>query len=137
MEKNILPGKNGFSLVELIVVIVVIGILAAIAIPNYGKAKERALVKEAISNLKIVDAAEKIYYVEHAVYASCADTGTCNDMLHLQLDNTNWDYQILTNDSGYVAMADRTLETGAFKDCQYRMTTGVDEPYPFVPADCP
>jgi general secretion pathway protein G len=50
--------RPAFTLLEFLVVIIIIGILAALALPNFGKAKEHALGKEAIANLKLMAAAE-------------------------------------------------------------------------------
>ncbi len=60
---------KGFTLIELLVVVLIIAVLAAIALPQYQKAVERSRAMEAISAIKAVYDANKIYYMTHGVYA--------------------------------------------------------------------
>jgi len=57
--------KTAFTLVELIVVVIIIGILATIAIPQYLRAVERAKFGKVRSNLKVLSQAEKMYIADH------------------------------------------------------------------------
>ena len=89
-------GKS-YSLIELIVVIVIIGILAGIAIPSYYRAREAALGKEAIANLKLITAAVRNYHLKYSSYPECdCDTLSCdcNTILMLHLDPRNWTYEV-------------------------------------------
>ncbi len=56
-------NKDGFTLIELLVVVLIIGILAAIAVPQYQKAVEKSRASEAITLLKSVADAAKMYYL--------------------------------------------------------------------------
>jgi len=62
--------KEGFSLVELIVVVAVIGILAAIAIPTYLGIQKKSARSEAKSNLQAISLALEGYMAENNNYGS-------------------------------------------------------------------
>ncbi len=60
--------KNGFTLVELMVVIVIVGVLAAIAVPQFGNAIARARAAEVPVNLNKISIAQENYFVETRTY---------------------------------------------------------------------
>lgn len=63
--------RKGFTLVELMIVVAVIGLLAALAIPNYIRFQARAKQAEVKGNLKAAFTCERAYYQEHSTYTSC------------------------------------------------------------------
>ncbi len=62
--------RKGFTLIELMIVVAIIGILAAIAIPNFLKFQARSKQSEASTNLKAGYTAQKAYYQEKDTYSA-------------------------------------------------------------------
>jgi type IV pilus assembly protein PilA len=63
-------AQKGFTLIELMIVVAIIGILAAIAIPNFIKFQARSKQSEAKANLKAIFTAQKAYFQEKDKYSS-------------------------------------------------------------------
>lgn len=57
--------KSGFTLVEIMIVVAIIGLLAAIAIPNFVKARTTAQKNACIANLKQIDGANQQWALEN------------------------------------------------------------------------
>lgn len=73
MKKKVYDVKNsklGFTLLELLVVVLIIGILAAIALPQYRKAVGKAELAQVISAVKVINNAQDRYYLVNNEYAS-------------------------------------------------------------------
>lgn len=61
-------GRGGFTLIELVVVIIIIGLLAAFAVPRLSSARGRAFSSTLESDLRNLAVAEEAYYYEHGSY---------------------------------------------------------------------
>ena len=93
--------KAGFSLLELVVVIIILSVFATLAIRHYAAARENALDKEAISNLKLLNAAQKSYFLDIGTYfpsaGSTSNIGAINSAFKLLIPasaNRYWNYQV-------------------------------------------
>jgi type IV pilus assembly protein PilA len=70
-----LKGQKGFTLIELMIVVAIIGILAAIAIPNFLRYQAKSRQSEAKTNLGAIFVAETAYLSEASRYGSFSEIG--------------------------------------------------------------
>ena len=70
LTKYINKDDRGFTLIELMIVIAIIGILAAIAIPQFSAYRTRSYNSAANADIRNAATAQEAYYVDHQSYAS-------------------------------------------------------------------
>jgi len=120
--------KKGFTLIEVIVVAIIIGIMAMIAMPAYQVAREHTLGNEARANIRLVAAAERIYSMElGGVYPSNtteSNPAAILSNLRVDLKETNWDYSVTGAGGSYTVTADRNA--GPWSNCVYQNVDGAD-----------
>jgi type IV pilus assembly protein PilA len=140
MIKNFRKSEKGFTLIELMIVVAIIGILAAIAIPNFIRFQLKSKSSEGKVNLAAIRTAEEGYRAEFGTYvaaaASPAAPGTSVKVTFVDVGTTpanfntlGWapegkvyfSYAVATDAPGFFATAvadidgDATLQTWGYK----------------------
>jgi prepilin-type N-terminal cleavage/methylation domain-containing protein len=75
IKKGVNPVKKGFTLIELLIVVAIIAILAAIAVPNFLEAQVRAKVSRVRSDQRSLATAIESYYVDNNTYPLASRAG--------------------------------------------------------------
>ena len=96
------PG--GFSIIELLIVVIVIAVLAAIALPKYNKAVDETHKREAKTTLEIIRSAEaaykidnnkKKYYAVTTLAENNSEADEARSVLNIDIyDNDDWEYSV-------------------------------------------
>lgn len=60
-----LSRRSAFTLVEIMIVVAIIGLLAAVAVPNLVKARKSAQKQACINNLKTIEGAKEVWALEN------------------------------------------------------------------------
>lgn len=133
-------GEEGFTLIELMVVVLIIAILIAIAIPTFLGAKSRAEDKQPQSNLRNGITAAKTVYADHQDYTEATSAALTQVEPSLTFQDANTastepkQVSVLTPDASTVVMASlsksgtcwvaKDVQTAGTAGTQYGKVTG-------------
>jgi len=141
--------EKGFTLIELIIVVIIIGVLAAIAGPMMQGNVDKAKKSEAIAALGAIRTAERCYYVENGEYTIVANTSWDNGNLAAYIRATDINGRYFSsncydvfNNSGYIAgctpaysgKSDSNTLGNMFMYIENGQIEGYTERQPYAPA---
>ena len=97
--------RKAVTLMEILLVVVLVGIIAAFGIPSYTKSIERADAREAADNLRMIASAMELYRTEEGGYpVGLPQVVNINTVLNLNIIEQNMDYNCTTA-AGYTCTA--------------------------------
>ena len=65
MKTRFLKSRQGFTLVEIMIVVAIIALLASIAVPGFLRARKRSQASRIINDLRLIDSALDLYAIEN------------------------------------------------------------------------
>jgi prepilin-type N-terminal cleavage/methylation domain-containing protein len=123
LSSKFIGSSKGFSLLELIVVVAIIGILSAIGIPTYQGYMQKGRDTDAQMALRSISAAQERFKLVYGVYCGSSSTPICNshetivtNLLSSVNINTKYYNFSVTSDGavGFVARADSITDASYF-----------------------
>ncbi len=113
--------ERGFTLIELLVTIVIVGILAAIAVPRLGQTSDRAIVAQMQADLDQLRSAQELYYQTNTmVYA-----GDIADLVAADLFQPTVGVTIVINSADATSWAASASHTASPVTCDFDAAVGV------------
>lgn len=107
MRRRLPP--RGFTLMEVLVAVAVVGALATVAVLSYMRAAELARSTEAVENLGAIRTGEFVHRVEHGAFVEAIDLPAINAQFDLGLTARYFSYEVADADAGgFLAVATRT-----------------------------
>jgi prepilin-type N-terminal cleavage/methylation domain-containing protein len=93
--------QKGFTLIKLLIVVVIIGILAAVTTPKTNNTKQRAARSAGYADMRNLAAAQQGFFADSSRYAAIADTGTGPGKMKFTPSNGNTALTLVATGTGW------------------------------------
>ena len=103
--------NHGFTLLELLTVVTIIGILTAVAVPQYDSYRKRGFDVRAQSDLRNLAIAEEAYFLDFEEYLACAGP-SCTELPGIAAISEGVQIQSSLSEDGFIATAIHEKGTG-------------------------
>src|SRR4026209_2686700 len=114
-------NRKGFTMIELLIVVVIIGILAAIAIPKFAATKDKAKLASVKTDVRNIETSQEAYFSDYATYA--ADWAALQAKTNASLSSGN-SASVAGVASGFTATVNNTSITTGFTKCTVQIGAG-------------
>ena len=118
--------KEGFTLVEVLITVVILAVLAGVVTPGFSKSKAKAEADQAVAYLRTIRTAERMYYAKWGNYTQAiADTAGIKTHLSAETKTKGYAFSVTPTASGFTATAtgsDGTISLD--QDDQWSGTSG-------------
>lgn len=112
--------RRGFTIVELLVVILIIGILVSIAIPRYSSTRDRALLASVRADVRNAETSEEAYFVDAGHYASLTELQTYTNYNTAHGNSVT----VTAAPSGYTVSANNSAISAGITSCEVQVGAG-------------
>ena len=109
-------NKSGFSLIELLVVISIIGVLSAVLVANFMGMRERARDAQKIQDLGAIKNALRMYYNDNQSYpVACSGSCLTTDLVSYMpgISGVGYTYSVLNNGDSFVLTVGLESDAGS------------------------
>ncbi|NQS99247.1 MAG: prepilin-type N-terminal cleavage/methylation domain-containing protein [candidate division Zixibacteria bacterium] len=132
MKKYPLPKQEGFTLIEVLVVVVIVAILAAISVPIYIQYVEGARASDAQATIGAIYNASKMYYQDRS--EDPTDVQILEDLGYLDIDQSTekqWTFTIVGSNpiTQIIGTSTSEMKGGAGREVTYNVDNGLFEGY--------
>jgi type IV pilus assembly protein PilE len=104
--------EKGFTLIEILVTVLILGALAAVAIPGFTKAKAKAEKDQAVAYLRTVRTSMRMYYGKWKTYLPLANTSAIKNVLGAETQGANYSFAVAAPTSAtFTATATRSSDS--------------------------
>jgi type IV pilus assembly protein PilE len=108
---------SGFTLVEMIVAVIILGIVASMTYVNYNFQRRKNELKAAMAQVQVIASAERLYYLNNRVFWATTSTANTNSRLGLHIQDTYFDnYRVNTGGGTFTIQVDGGAATYTFNN---------------------